>query len=143
MSESAPVGGVRRVHHVAVAVNDLEESLRFYQDVLGLSGIHIVEVPEQGLRVALVKIGDVEMELLQPTTPDGTVRRFIDRRGQGMHHVCFQVDDVRAAMEELKSRGAQFVDPVPRPGVGGMVAFMTPATASGMLVELLEPEAST
>ena len=128
---------VRKLHHVAVAVDSVDDALGFYRDVLGLTDVERMELPDRGLRVALIKTGNAEVELLEPTT-DNTVRKFLDRRGSGLHHICFQVDDLEAAMPELRARGAEFVDPVPRPGAVGLVTFMPPSLADGVLVELAQ-----
>jgi methylmalonyl-CoA epimerase len=131
-------GSVRKLHHVAVAVESVEQSLGFYRDVLGLTEIETMRLDDRGLHVALIKTGDSEIELLEPTTPDNTVRKFLDRRGPGLHHICFQVDDLERAIQELKGRGAEFIDDVPRPGAVGLVAFMPPSVADGVLVELTQ-----
>ena len=128
---------IKTLHHVAVAVESVDDALRFYRDVLGLDEIETLELPDRGLKVALIKTGDSEVELLEPTSAN-TVRKFLDRRGSGLHHICFQVDDVEAAMTELRARGAEFVDPVPRPGAVGLVTFMPPSLADGVLVELAQ-----
>jgi methylmalonyl-CoA/ethylmalonyl-CoA epimerase len=131
---------IKKLHHVAVAVESVDEATRFYRDLLGLGDITIRHVADRGLKVALIRAGDTEIELLEPTTPaeENTVRRFLDRRGSGLHHICFQVDDIEAAMRELGDRGAEFVEPVPREGAVGLVAFMPPAVADGVLVELAQ-----
>lgn len=128
---------IRKLHHVAVAVESVDAALPFYRDVLGLDEIETLLLPDRGLKVALIKTGNSEIELLEPTA-DNTVRKFLDRRGSGLHHICFQVDDLAAAMPELRTRGAQFIDPVPRPGAVGLVTFLPPSLAEGVLVELVQ-----
>ena len=128
---------IKRLHHVAVAVESVDAALGFYRDVLGLTDIERMELPDRRLIVALVKTGNAEVELLEPTG-DNTVRKFLDRRGSGLHHICFQVDDLESSMPELRARGAEFVDPVPRPGAVGLVTFMPPSLADGVLVELAQ-----
>ncbi len=128
----------KRLHHVAVAVESVDQALRFYCDLLGLEVTQVMTLEDRGLKVALIDAGNSEVELLEPTTEDNTVRRFLERRGPGLHHICFQVDDVEAAMRELGGRGAEFVEPVPREGAVGLVAFMPPAVADGVLVELAQ-----
>lgn len=128
---------IRKLHHVAVAVESVDAALPFYRDVLGLDEIELLLLPDRGLKVALIKTGNAEIELLEPTA-DNTVRKFLDRRGSGLHHICFQVDDLAVAMPELRARGAQFVDPVPRPGAVGLVTFLPPSLAEGVLVELAQ-----
>jgi methylmalonyl-CoA/ethylmalonyl-CoA epimerase len=129
---------IKKLHHVAVAVESIEQSLGFYRDVLGLEDIRMLMVEDRGLKVALIQAGDSEIELLEPTTEDNTVKRFLERRGPGLHHICFQVDDIEAGMRELGQRGAEFVEPVPREGAVGLVAFIPPAAADGVLVELAQ-----
>ncbi|MDP8925180.1 MAG: methylmalonyl-CoA epimerase [Chloroflexota bacterium] len=129
---------IKKLHHVAVAVESVEAALRFYRDILGLTDITIMTLQDRGLRVALIPAGDSEIELLEPIGEDSTVRRFLDRRGSGLHHICFQVDDIEAAMREFESRGAEFIEPVPRAGAVGLVSFMPPAVADGVLVELAQ-----
>ena len=128
---------IKKLHHVAVAVENVDAALGFYRDVLGLDEIETMLLPDRGLKVALIRTGNAEVELLEPTA-DNTVRKFLDRRGSGLHHICFQVDDLESAMPELRARGAEFVDPVPRPGAVGLVTFMPPALADGVLVELAQ-----
>jgi methylmalonyl-CoA epimerase len=129
---------IKKLHHVAVAVESIEQSLGFYRDVLGLEDIRTLTVEDRGLKVALIRAGDSEIELLEPTTVDNTVKRFLDRRGPGLHHICFQVDDIEAGMRELGRRGAEFIEPVPREGAVGLVAFIPPDAAGGVLVELAQ-----
>ena len=128
----------RKLHHVAVAVESVDEALRFYRDLLGLRVSRTMKQQDRGLKVALIQAGDTEIELLEPTSSDNTVKRFLDRRGSGLHHICFQVDDIEATMKELAERGAEFVDEVPREGAVGLVAFMPPRVADGVLVELTQ-----
>ena len=135
MADRSPV---KKLHHVAVAVENVDQSARFYRDVLGLDVAKTLTLENQGLKVALIQAGDTEIELLEPTSEDNTVKRFLERRGPGLHHICFQVEDVEAAMRELGERGAAFVDPVPRQGAVGLVAFMPPDVAGGVLVEVAQ-----
>ena len=129
---------IKKLHHVAVAVESVQAALGFYHDILGLTDITIKTMKDRGLKVALIQAGDSEIELLEPTSEDSTVRRFLDRRGSGLHHICFQVDDIEAAMRELEGRGAEFIEPVPRAGAVGLVSFMPPSVADGVLVELAQ-----
>jgi methylmalonyl-CoA epimerase len=128
-----------RLNHISVAVDSIDDALRFYRDILGLEASPVVHLADRELKVAFVRIGETEIELLEPTSDDNTVRRFLDRRGPGLHHICLETDDIETAMAELSERGAEFVDPEPKPGAVGMVAFMLPETARGVLVEINEP----
>jgi methylmalonyl-CoA epimerase len=130
---------IQKVHHVGIAVQDLEAALRFYHDVLGLPLHKQAVVEEQGVRAALLAIGQSEIELLEPTGPDTPVGRFIARRGEGLHHICFQTDDVAQELEGLKAKGVELVDQQPRRGLAGLICFLHPRAHHGVLVELAQP----
>jgi len=130
---------IEKVHHVGIAVRDLEAALRFYRDVLGLPVHKQAVVEEQGVKAALLTIGGGEIELLEPTGPDTPVGRFIARRGEGLHHVCFQTDDVARELEGLKAKGVELVDQQPRRGLAGLICFLHPRAHHGVLVELAQP----
>jgi methylmalonyl-CoA/ethylmalonyl-CoA epimerase len=130
---------IKRLNHVSVAVPSIQDALRFYRDILGLEVVETTTLDDRELKVAFVRIGDTEIELLEPTSADNTVTRFLERRGPGLHHICLEVDDLAAAMDELSARGAEFVDPQPRPGAVGQVAFILPDVGRGVLVELSQP----
>jgi methylmalonyl-CoA epimerase len=130
---------IKRLRHVSVAVHSIDDALGFYRDLLGLEVSRTVVLDDRQLKVAFVKIGETEIELLEPTSEDNTVSRFLSRRGPGLHHICLEVDDIRATMAELMERGAEFVEPEPRPGADGEVAFLLPDVGRGLLVELNEP----
>ena len=127
---------IKRLNHISVAVSSIDDALKFYRDLLGLEVTRIITHEERQLRIAFVKIGETEIELLEPLSDDNTVQRFLQRRGPGLHHICLEVDDIRAAMDELMERGAEFVDPDPQPGAVGQVAFILPDVGRGVLVEL-------
>ncbi|MCC7367576.1 MAG: methylmalonyl-CoA epimerase [Chloroflexi bacterium] len=128
----------RKLHHVAVAVDNLDEALKYYRDILGLDEITTMTLDDRGLKVGLIKAGPSEIELLEPLHDDSTVARFLDRRGPGLHHICFEVEDVEKSMRYYEGKGATFIDPVPRPGAVGLVSFMPPVLADGVLVELAQ-----
>lgn len=130
---------ISHIEHIGVAVKNLEEQLSLYRDVLGLAGIHIEDVPSESARVGFVPIGDSEIELLEPTQADGVLARFIEKRGEGIHHIAVQVEDCAAALAQLKAAGVQTVDESPRPGARGTkVAFIHPSATGGVLLELVE-----
>jgi methylmalonyl-CoA/ethylmalonyl-CoA epimerase len=133
---------VRRIHHVGVVVKDLHEAYTFYRDVLGLPLLAEKEIPDQGVRAALLAAGDTEIELLEPLGPGTSVGRFLERRGEGLHHLCFETPDVSAALGTLKERNAELLDTAPRPGLAGQIAFLHPRACAGVLVELATPPAS-
>jgi methylmalonyl-CoA epimerase len=130
---------LRRIHHVGIVVKRLTEAYAFYRDVLGLPLVREAAVAEQGVRAALLAAGDSEVELLEPLGPDTPVGRFLARRGEGLHHVCFETADVAAALTEFDRRGVALIDRVPRPGLAGRIGFLHPAACSGVLVELATP----
>ena len=132
---------IKRLNHISVAVPSVDDALKFYRDLLGLEVTRIVTHEERQLRIAFVKIGETEIELLEPLDDDNTVQRFLQRRGPGLHHICLEVDDIRATMDELMERGAEFVDPDPKPGAVGQVAFILPDVGRGVLVELNQSDA--
>ena len=123
--------------HVAIVVRDLEESIRLWRDALGLELEAVEEVPEQQVRTAIFGKGLGRVELISPTTPDSGVAKFLEKRGEGLHHVCIEVEDNEAAMASLRQAGAPLIDAEPRPGAGGArVAFVHPKGMRGVLTEL-------
>ena len=129
---------IKRLHHVGVATSSIDDALKFYRDVLGLEPSETLRMDDRQLKIAFITAGDSEVELLEPTESDTTVARFLERRGPGLHHICFEVDDIQAAIDEFSARGAEFVDPEPRPGAVGQVAFILPEVGRGVLVELIQ-----
>lgn len=130
---------VLKVDHIGIAVKNLEETLKFYTEILGLEcqGTEVVE--EQKVRVAFLPVGDTEVELLESTTDDGPIAKFIEKNGEGVQHIAFKVDDIEAAIEEMKAKGMQMIDEKPRYGAGGAkIAFMHPKSTYRVLVELSE-----
>jgi methylmalonyl-CoA/ethylmalonyl-CoA epimerase len=123
--------------HVAIVVRDLEESIRLWRDALGLELEAVEEVPEQEVRTAIFGKGLGRVELISPTTADSGVAKFLEKRGEGLHHVCIEVEDIEAAMASLRKAGAPLIDAEPRPGAGGArVAFVHPKGMRGVLTEL-------
>lgn len=130
---------MRRIDHIGIAVEDLEAALRPYVEGLGMEVAHEEEVPTEGVRVAMLPIGDTKIELLEPLDPGSAIARFIERRGQGIHHIALAVDDVQAAVDSLKASDVRLIDAEPRPGAGGTkVAFAHPKGFNGVLIELVE-----
>ncbi len=127
------------IHHIAIAVNDLEAALAFYRDALGLEVSERREVPEEGVEIAFLPAGEGEIELLRPLDPEGSVARFLEKRGEGLHHICLRVDDITAAMERLQAAGATLLSEKPRVGADGTrYVFIHPKSARGVLLELYE-----
>jgi methylmalonyl-CoA/ethylmalonyl-CoA epimerase len=129
---------VKKLDHIAIAVRDLEESSRFYRDVLGLPGAGEETVAEQKVKVGFFTAGATRIELLAPTAPDSPVAKFLETRGPGLHHICLQVEDLDAELERLRRAGVAFTAE-PRPGShGSRIAFIHPKSAGGVLIELCE-----
>lgn len=127
------------IHHIAIAVNDLEAALAFYRDALGLEVSERREVPEEGVEIAFLPAGEGEIELLRPLDPEGSVARFLEKRGEGLHHICLRVDDITTAMERLRAAGATLLSEEPRVGADGTrYVFIHPKSARGVLLELYE-----
>ena len=129
---------VTKIHHIAVAVPDLSAALAFWQDALGLTVDHIEEVPSQDSRVAFLPVGDGEIELVQPLSPDGSLARFVAERGGGLHHICLEVDDIRDALAQLKTRGLRLINEEPLELPGRLAAFVHPKSTGGVLLELYQ-----
>jgi methylmalonyl-CoA/ethylmalonyl-CoA epimerase len=127
------------VSHLGIAVQSIDSTLGFYEGVLGLACEHVEEVKSQQVRTAFLPIGDTRLELLEPTSPSSPVARFLAKRGEGIHHVAFEVDDVARALERAKAQGVQLVDEAPRQGARGcLIAFLHPKSSHGVLVEFVE-----
>jgi len=129
---------IQRVDHIAIVVEDLEAALATYRDALGIELDHIAEIPDQGVKVAFLPIGDGEVELLEPLSPDSGIGKYLAKRGEGLHHICLEVDDIEAALAELKAGGVALIDESPRSGAHGRIAFIHPKGAHGVLIELVE-----
>ncbi len=125
--------------HIGIAVADLGQALAFYRDALGLDIEPPEEVPSQRVRAHVVPVGEAALELLEPTSPDSAIAKFIEKRGPGVHHVTLRVDDIDGALARLKERGVRLIDQSPRPGAeGALIAFIHPASTHGVLVELTQ-----
>ena len=130
---------IDKIHHVGIAVHDLDEALKFYRDTLGLHVYAEDTVEDQGVRAALLTIGESEIELLEPTSPEANMAKFLERKGEGLHHICFQTEDVDGDLDELKEKDVQLVDQKSRAGLAGMICFLHPKASRGVLVELATP----
>ncbi len=127
------------IHHIAIAVHDLDAALAFYRDILGLEVTERHEVPEEGVEIAFLPAGEGEIELLRPLDKESGVARFLEKRGEGLHHVCLAVEDIEAAMEQLRAAGARLLSEGPRVNVHGTrYVFVHPKSAHGVLLELYE-----
>ncbi len=128
-----------KIEHIGIATHSINDALGFWRDALGLDVVGTEEVAEQGVRVAMLPVGESRIELLEPTGPASPVAKFLEKRGAGIHHVAVRVDDIRAALARLKEKGARLIDESPRIGAGGcLIAFVHPSAAGGVLLELIE-----
>ena len=129
----------KKVDHVAIAVPNLEDGVKLYQSLLGKGPEHIEEVPDQKVRAAFFGVGETNLELLFPTSPDSPISKFLEeKKGRGgLHHICLQVEDIRRTLETLKAQGVTLIDQVPRRGAHGKwIAFVHPKATNGVLIEL-------
>jgi methylmalonyl-CoA/ethylmalonyl-CoA epimerase len=128
-----------KIEHIGIATRGLDDALGFWRDALGLELQEIEEVAEQGVRVAMLPIGETLVELLEPMSETSPIARFLEKRGAGLHHIAVRVDDIGATLKRLKEQGLRLIDEVPRRGAGGcLVAFIHPSSANGVLLELVE-----
>ncbi len=134
---------MRQIHHVGIVVNRLAEAYAFYRDTLGLPLLREATITDQGVRAALLGAGESEIELLEPLAADNGVGRFLERHGEGLHHLCFDTPDVDDALGDLRRRGVELIDLAPRAGLAGRVAFLHPRACAGVLVELATPAVAT
>ncbi|MDQ5846237.1 MAG: methylmalonyl-CoA epimerase [Acidobacteriota bacterium] len=128
-----------KVDHIGIATRQIDEALTLWRDALGLEIESTEEVTEQGVRIAMLPIGDTHIELLEPLNQDSPVGRFLQKRGPGIHHVAIRVTDIQAELARLKEKGTRLIDETPRVGAGGcLVAFVHPSSANGVLLELVQ-----
>lgn len=130
---------IQRIHHVAAVVRDLERAYGLWRDALGLPVLYEAEIPDQGVRAALLGAGPCEIELLEPMAPDTGVARFLEKRGEALHHLCFQSDDVGRDLKRFAATEVALIDKKPRQGLAGLVGFVHPRSCAGVLVELATP----
>ena len=128
-----------KIHHVGVVVQSADEAMKFYRDALGLKVTADRVIEDQGVRGVLLEIGGSEIELLEPTRSDTGVAKFLESRGEGMHHICFESDDVDAELDGAREKGIQLIDEKPRLGLAGMICFLHPKANHGVLVEFATP----
>jgi len=129
----------KKINHVALVVKDIEETMAFYQMVFNLPPAPVKEIPDQGVKGALVPAWNTQIEFIQPITPDTGVARFLEKRGEGLHHVCFEVDNIVEELARLEAKGFRLIDKTPRRGLAGMIAFIHPSSTKGVLIELAQP----
>ncbi len=134
---------IKRIDHIAIVVEDLEGALAVYRDALGMAVGRVEPLPEQDVRVAFLPIAEGEIELLEPIRPDSGVARYLARHGEGLHHICLEVDDIEATLARLKAQGVTLINETPVQGAHGRVVFIHPKGARGVLIELLERDSGT
>ena len=131
---------IKRVHHIGIAVKNLKESATLFETLLGVKA-EIHSAPSQRVTEACFKIGgEVEIDLLEPMGEDSTVAKFLEKRGEGLHHIALEVEDINAGLKEMEQKGVQLIDKAPREGVAGQIGFLHPKSANGVLIELIEPK---
>ena len=127
-----------KIDHIGIVVHNIQTALQVYQAALGLSLVEVADIPDQQVQVAFLPIGDSNIELVQPTTGDTGIAKFLEKRGEGIHHICLEVQDIEAALAQLKAHGVPLIDEEPRQGAHGRVAFLHPKGAHGVLIELVQ-----
>lgn len=128
---------INRVHHTGVVVRSIEEAFGVYRDTLGMRLVKEAVMEDQGVKAALLDLGNSFLELLEPIDPEFGIARFLEKRGEGLHHVCLEVDDIHASLADLKSKDIELIDQEPREGLTGEIAFIHPSALHGVLVELV------
>ncbi len=130
---------ISHIEHIGIAVSDLEETVKLYEEILGLKCYGIEEVKDQKVRTAFFSVGQTKVELLESTDPEGPVGRFIEKRGQGVHHLAFATENLEKTLDDLEKKGVQLIDKKPRKGAEGLdIAFLHPKSTGGVLIELCD-----
>ena len=130
----------RHINHVCIAVKDIDDTIQFYRDVFGVTGSEVVDIEDQAVRATLIRVGGSQLEFIEPTDPNGGVARFIDRRGEGVHHICFEVEDLAGTLQRLDEQGVSVIDREPREGLSGTIGFLHPKSTRGVLIELVDQD---
>lgn len=131
---------LKKIHHIGIVVRNLDAAYAFYRDTLSLPVHKEDTIQDQGVKAALLTIGGSEIELLEPIAPDTGVARFLARRGEGLHHICFETDDVQHELAAAKARGLPVIDQHPRRGLAGLICFLHPRAGHGVLIEFAQPQ---
>jgi methylmalonyl-CoA/ethylmalonyl-CoA epimerase len=128
-----------KINHLGIATKSIDEALKFWEDALGLEHVHIETVEDQKVRVGMLPLGESRIELLEPTTDDSPISKFLEKRGPGIHHIAVEVEDIEASLNALKAKGMRLIDQKPRIGAEGcLVAFVHPSSTNGVLLELVQ-----
>jgi len=129
---------IKRVDHIAIAVNSADDALSVFDNLFGLKADHMEQIPDQGVKAAIVRVGDTNIEFIEPTDPDGGVAKFIEKRGEGIHHICIEVDNIDEELRSLAVRGVELIDKQARKGLAGKIGFLHPRATKGVLIELVQ-----
>ena len=128
-----------KIDHLGIATKGIEDALKFWEDALGLENVHTETVEDQKVRVAMLPLGESRIELLEPTSDDSPISKFLEKRGGGIHHIAIEVEDIESSLKTLKDKGMRLIDESPRIGAEGcLVAFVHPSSANGVLLELVQ-----
>ena len=139
MSHSRKTGCIaRHINHIALAVLDLEETIMFYMETFGVTNPEVVELQDHGVKAALVRVGGSQLEFIQPLENTGGIAKFIEKHGTGVHHICFEMDDLNQSLEKLEAAGIKLIDKTSRSGLSGDIAFIHPKSTGGVLIELVD-----
>lgn len=130
----------RHINHVCIAVKDIDDTIQFYRDVFGVTDSEVVDIEDQAVRATLIRVGGSQLEFIEPTDPNGGVAKFIDRRGEGVHHICFEVEDLAGTLQRLDEQGVAVIDREPREGLSGTIGFLHPKSTRGVLIELVDQD---
>jgi len=130
-----------KIDHLGIATKSIDDALKFWEDALGLQNVHTETVEDQKVKIAMLPLGESRIELLEPTSDDSPISKFLDKRGGGIHHIAVEVPDIEAALAKLKAQGMRLIDESPRIGAEGcLVAFVHPSSANGVLLELVQKQ---
>lgn len=130
---------LKKIHHIGIVVRNIETAYAFYRDMLSLPLHKEAIIQDQGVKAALLSIGQSEIELLEPITPGTGVARFLEQRGEGLHHLCFETDDVARELDAARAKGLALIDQHPRQGLAGLICFLHPKASHGVLIEYAQP----
>ena len=135
---SDSICSIKHLNHVCIAVNNIEETLNFYSKLFGTKNTKVIEIKSHAVRAALVKIGTSQLEFIQPTDTVSGVAKFLKHKGEGMHHICFEVDNLESRLQDLDLAGVRLIDKEPRDGLSGTIGFIHPKATGGVLIELVD-----
>jgi methylmalonyl-CoA epimerase len=129
---------LKKIDHIAIAVSSIDDALKVFGEVFGLKADHIEEIPDQKVKAATVRIGDTNIEFIEPTDPESGVAKFVEKKGEGIHHIAVEVADIDAELKALEDRGVALIDKQARKGLAGKIAFLHPKSTKGVLIELVQ-----